>query len=151
MIFYPLNVLIKAGIKEILIIVAPEHSGQFINLLGSIREITVIYFELKIVLKEVFGVHLNLQKSSPLALQLHSVVDPVSFMEPIYHQCPDLRLIPFSVQGTVILGVPIGTNEFVNDEIGKNLLIMISNVKSLFVFHLRIAFFFLLVIAPIRN
>ena len=36
MIFYPLNVLIKAGIKEILIIVAPDHSGQFLNLLGSI-------------------------------------------------------------------------------------------------------------------
>jgi glucose-1-phosphate thymidylyltransferase len=36
MIFYPLNTLIKAGIKEILIIVAPEHSGQFLNLLGSI-------------------------------------------------------------------------------------------------------------------
>jgi dTDP-glucose pyrophosphorylase len=29
MIFYPLNTLIKSGIKEILIIVAPEHSGQF--------------------------------------------------------------------------------------------------------------------------
>lgn len=36
MIFYPLNTLIKAGIKEILIIVSPEHSGQFLNLLGSI-------------------------------------------------------------------------------------------------------------------
>lgn len=36
MIFYPLNTLIKAGIKDILIIVAPEHSGQFLNLLGSI-------------------------------------------------------------------------------------------------------------------
>jgi glucose-1-phosphate thymidylyltransferase len=36
MIFYPLNTLIKAGIKEILIIVAPEHSGQFLNLLGSL-------------------------------------------------------------------------------------------------------------------
>ena len=36
MIFYPLNVLVKAGIKEILIIVAPEHSGQCLNLLGSI-------------------------------------------------------------------------------------------------------------------
>lgn len=35
MIFYPLNTLIKAGIKDILIIVAPEHSGQFLNLLGS--------------------------------------------------------------------------------------------------------------------
>lgn len=36
MVFYPLNVLIKAGIKDILVIVAPEHSGQFLNLLGSI-------------------------------------------------------------------------------------------------------------------
>lgn len=36
MIFYPLNTLIKAGIKDILIIVAPDHSGQYINLLGSI-------------------------------------------------------------------------------------------------------------------
>jgi len=36
MIFYPLNTLVKAGIKDILIIVAPEHSGQFLNLLGSL-------------------------------------------------------------------------------------------------------------------
>ncbi|MEI8344154.1 MAG: sugar phosphate nucleotidyltransferase [Candidatus Moraniibacteriota bacterium] len=36
MIFYPLNTLIKAGIKNILVIVAPEHSGQFLNLLGSL-------------------------------------------------------------------------------------------------------------------
>ena len=36
MIFYPLNTLIKAGIKEILVIVAPDHSGQFLNLLGSL-------------------------------------------------------------------------------------------------------------------
>lgn len=36
MVFYPLNLLIKAGIRDILMIVAPEHSGQFLNLLGSI-------------------------------------------------------------------------------------------------------------------
>jgi len=35
MIFYPLNILIKAGIKEILIIVAPERAGDYLNLLGS--------------------------------------------------------------------------------------------------------------------
>ena len=35
MIFYPLNTLVKAGIREILIIVAPEYSGSFLNLLGS--------------------------------------------------------------------------------------------------------------------
>ncbi len=36
MIFYPLNTLIKAGIRDILIIVSPEHSGSFLNLLGSL-------------------------------------------------------------------------------------------------------------------
>ncbi len=35
MIFYPLNTLVKAGIKDILMIVAPEYSGSFLNLLGS--------------------------------------------------------------------------------------------------------------------
>jgi len=33
MIFYPLNILIKAGIKDILVIVSPAHSGRFVNLL----------------------------------------------------------------------------------------------------------------------
>jgi len=36
MIFYPLNTLVKAGIKDILIIVAPEYSGSYLNLLGSL-------------------------------------------------------------------------------------------------------------------
>ncbi len=35
MIYYPLNTLLRAGIKEILIIVGPEHAGQYLNLLGS--------------------------------------------------------------------------------------------------------------------
>jgi len=38
MIYYPLNTLIKAGIKEILIIVAPEKAGDYLNLLGSGKE-----------------------------------------------------------------------------------------------------------------
>ena len=37
MIYYPLNTLLKAGIKEILIIVAPERAGDYLNLLGSGR------------------------------------------------------------------------------------------------------------------
>ncbi len=48
MIFYPLNILIKAGIKEILIIVAPEHSGQYLNLLGSIFEKYDIRIEFRV-------------------------------------------------------------------------------------------------------
>lgn len=35
MIFYTLNTLLRAGIREILIIVAPEHAGHYLNLLGS--------------------------------------------------------------------------------------------------------------------
>ncbi len=35
MIFYPLETLLKAGIKDILIIVAPEHSDDYLKLLGS--------------------------------------------------------------------------------------------------------------------
>lgn len=38
MIFYPIETLVKAGIKDILIIVAPENSGMFLNLLGSGEE-----------------------------------------------------------------------------------------------------------------
>lgn len=38
MIFYPLNTLIQGGINDVLIIVSPEHSGHFINLLGSILD-----------------------------------------------------------------------------------------------------------------
>ncbi len=35
MIYYPIETLIKGGIKNILIIVAPEYAGHFLNLLGS--------------------------------------------------------------------------------------------------------------------
>lgn len=38
MIFYPIETLTKAGVKDILIIVAPEYAGHFLNLLGSGRE-----------------------------------------------------------------------------------------------------------------
>ena len=41
MIYYPIETLIKAGIKDILIIVAPEHAGHFLNLLGSGKEFGV--------------------------------------------------------------------------------------------------------------
>jgi glucose-1-phosphate thymidylyltransferase len=41
MIYYPLNTLIKAGIKDILIIIAPERAGDYLNLLGSGREFGV--------------------------------------------------------------------------------------------------------------
>jgi len=38
MIFYPLNTLLTAGIKEILIIISPDYAGHFLHLLGSGKE-----------------------------------------------------------------------------------------------------------------
>ncbi|PIS42493.1 MAG: spore coat protein [Candidatus Kerfeldbacteria bacterium CG08_land_8_20_14_0_20_40_16] len=38
MVFYPLNTLLQAGIKEVLIIIAPDYAGHFLHLLGSGRE-----------------------------------------------------------------------------------------------------------------
>lgn len=38
MIYFPLQTLLTAGIKEVLIIVAPDHAGDFLKLLGSGNE-----------------------------------------------------------------------------------------------------------------
>lgn len=39
MIYYPLQTLVDAGIKDILVIIAPDHAGHFLNLLGSGKEL----------------------------------------------------------------------------------------------------------------
>lgn len=41
MIYYPIETLKKAGIKDILIIIAPDHAGNFLNLLGSGKDLGV--------------------------------------------------------------------------------------------------------------
>lgn len=38
MIFYPIETLLKTGITDILIIIAPDYSGHFLNLLGDGKE-----------------------------------------------------------------------------------------------------------------
>ena len=38
MIYYPIETLVKAGITDILIIIAPDYSGHFLNLLGDGHE-----------------------------------------------------------------------------------------------------------------
>jgi len=38
MIYYPLQILIDAGVKEILVVSGPGHAGHFVNLLGSGKE-----------------------------------------------------------------------------------------------------------------
>ena len=48
MIFYPLETLVKAGIKDILVVTGPEHGGHFLHLLGSGKEFGVsITYELQ--------------------------------------------------------------------------------------------------------
>jgi glucose-1-phosphate thymidylyltransferase len=44
MIYYPLSVLMLAGIKEVLIITTPEDSSQFQRLLGRWRRIRLYIF-----------------------------------------------------------------------------------------------------------
>jgi hypothetical protein len=86
--------------------------GTSVPLSRSCRAI-IIYFDLKVVFKELFGTNLNLQKSevSLLALQPHTVVDPAPTLEPLYMQLPDSEFQSISVatklEGTVIVGVPI--------------------------------------------
>ncbi len=75
MIFYPLNTLIKAGIRDILVIVSPEHSGQFLNLLGSIFKSygVHLYFEVQKVprgLAEAFILGENFIDNNSVALIL---------------------------------------------------------------------------------
>lgn len=41
MIFYPIETLVQAGITDILIIIAPDYAGHFLNLLGSGRDFGV--------------------------------------------------------------------------------------------------------------
>jgi glucose-1-phosphate thymidylyltransferase len=41
MIYYPIETLVRSGIKDILIIIAPDYSGQFLNLLGTGKEFGV--------------------------------------------------------------------------------------------------------------
>lgn len=48
MIFYPLNTLVKAGIKEILIIIAPRDAGQFLTLLGPIFDRHEVRLDFKV-------------------------------------------------------------------------------------------------------
>ncbi len=38
MVFYPLQTLLRAGITEILVIMAPDHAGDFLKILGSGKE-----------------------------------------------------------------------------------------------------------------
>ncbi|MFA4817315.1 MAG: sugar phosphate nucleotidyltransferase [Parcubacteria group bacterium] len=88
MIFYPLNTLVKAGIKDILVIVAPDHSGQYLNLLGSIFKNHGIhlYFEVQKLpkgLPEAFVLGESFIDSDNVALVLGDNIFEDDFSEAI--------------------------------------------------------------------
>ena len=45
MIFYPIQTLVKAGIKEMMIVVSGEHAGHFIRVLKNGREFGIGHLE----------------------------------------------------------------------------------------------------------
>ncbi len=92
-----------------------------LDLLEKIQDCVIVYFELKVLFKELFGTDLNMQKSSLLALQMHTVIDPTSTLEPLYVQLLELRNISVVTKGAVVVGVPIGTNEYICDTVQQTL------------------------------
>src|SRR3990167_2768417 len=62
MIFYPLEAMQQAGIKEVLLTSSPDHSGHFANLLGSGEEFNLrLYYAIQKNQKGamVFGIKIN--------------------------------------------------------------------------------------------
>ena len=50
---------------------------------------------------------------------MHTILNPAATLEPIYQQFPQMRLIPVATQGTIIVGVPVGTHAFVNTALSQ--------------------------------
>ncbi|MFA4937463.1 MAG: sugar phosphate nucleotidyltransferase [Patescibacteria group bacterium] len=71
MIYYPLETLVKAGIKDILIVSGPEHAGHFLQLLGSGREFGVKFsYEMQEEpggIAQALGLAENFADSEPIA------------------------------------------------------------------------------------
>jgi glucose-1-phosphate thymidylyltransferase len=87
MIYFPLETLMKAGITEILIIVAPDHAGDFVKLLGSGKELGCnISYEVQEKpggLSEAFIIGENFIDNEQVALILGDNLFEEDFVEPI--------------------------------------------------------------------
>jgi glucose-1-phosphate thymidylyltransferase len=87
MIYYPLNTLVRAGIKEILIIVAPERAGDFLNLLGSGKDFGVKFtYEIQDKpggLPEAFVIGENFIDQEDVAMILGDNIFEDDFSQPI--------------------------------------------------------------------
>ncbi len=87
MIYYPINTLIKAGIKEILVIIAPASAGDYLNLLGSGKEFGVKFtYEIQDKprgLAEAFIIGENFIDEDNVAMILGDNIFEDDFMEDI--------------------------------------------------------------------
>ncbi len=87
MIFYPIETLVKSGIEEILIIMAPDYSGHFLNLLGSGKEFGVRFtYEIQEEprgLADAFKIGRNFVGNSDVALILGDNIFDYDFTKDI--------------------------------------------------------------------
>ena len=87
MIYYPLNTLRTAGITDILIIVAPDHAGDFLKLLGSGKEFGCKFtYEIQdepAGLAQAFIIGENFIGNDPVTLILGDNIYEDDFTEPI--------------------------------------------------------------------
>lgn len=87
MIYYPLETLIKAGIREIMIIVAPDHAGDFVKLLGSGKEFECKFtYEVQdkpIGLPDAFLIGENFVDQENVALILGDNLFEDTFIDPV--------------------------------------------------------------------
>lgn len=87
MIYYPLETLIKAGIREVMIIVAPDHAGDFVKLLGSGKEFGCKFtYEVQDKpngLAEAFIIGENFIDKESVALILGDNLFEDSFVDPV--------------------------------------------------------------------
>jgi glucose-1-phosphate thymidylyltransferase len=109
MIYYPLNTLLKAGIKDILIIVAPEHSGDFLNFLGSGKEFGARFaYEVQDKprgIAEAFVIGKDFIKGSPCTLILGDNIYADDFSETIRNHKEGAKIFVKKVQDPHRFGV----------------------------------------------
>uniref|UniRef100_A0A7S0MI74 Uncharacterized protein n=1 Tax=Cryptomonas curvata TaxID=233186 RepID=A0A7S0MI74_9CRYP len=90
-----------------------------ISLMGDARDIGPLFLDVREVFKATCGMDLKLKKCSLLILQMHTILDPEQLLVSFYEQVPQLCCLPLVTQGTVVVGVPIGTPQFIHQTIRK--------------------------------
>ena len=105
MIYYPLSILMMAGIREILIISTPKDLGSFKNLLGDGRDLGISFFYAEQPqpegLAQAFTIGKEFIGSGPVALILGDNIFHGQNIPKIVGRCADLE------NGAIIFGYPV--------------------------------------------